>query len=589
MTSEEYKYFFNYRQKAIELKVAAEDVIRILETVGPKFNASSKYLLKKAKIGKDLQDRLVGGYQSLLKELKQLTAELSSEIKELDDMLNNIYIFGPDTFATFQRRAISHHNTQAKLLETLFSQGVEYFRSIERENHARYIGIEQSHDKFRMKLYEVIRGIVDSGFPKASLIDAWIDCMELMIEYLHDDLELSISRHTYIDLVEHENDPPTRVILERYFNAGNAKHYIKEIEKYGLKRRVRERPSNKVSYSSIDDDKQKKIDAVVLDSLKVMLQGLAFTDQSNNNYVWKDENVSDDLQIEKLIDKKLGKQKPKRLTDEYKQEVQESLQKLREAINVARLSFKKYTNNAIKGFEGLIFLTRRGRGVRLSDILKTDGNGLMQEKSFDELNYIMQTIEIMLRGNKPHENNSEFKQFLYNNNDLFEQDITNPNGSGNTSFGGSSQNELVLKQRMRIVYSNMSELTKFHGNGAQPTTLNYLMKDWSLLIGVNSNQIESEIKDIFSGLLGNSISNINQQNNIHKCDYFEEFAKYFNYSISQDQNNFTHAINDFLLFSKNNWSKFENPSQDLISNNLLGEFFTKLFSIIPHSLFIQNP
>lgn len=582
MVAPEFQLFQAYRQKAAALRSATQDTLEIFSNIGS-FSSANEYLLKRAGISNRLQDRLKRGDKQIKPLLQSLIKELNAEIKELDSMLSSISVFGGDVFKNFQQSAISHQKIQSDILSELYELGIDYLHAIDDQIHARTTSVEQAHHRFREKLQEILIAITNKS-DKAVFIDTWIDCMEFLILYIRDDMELALPRHTYIELIEQESYGPAKTVLSKYFTSGAGEHYISKFEKAGIKRRVREDDRNKDKYVNLDADKQKEVDEVVKDSLLKLLEGVEFEHPNNRQrFTWD--------QIKEIIEKEIFKgEETKKLTDEYKEQVDEMIKKLREAINSAGLSFKRFGGNSVKGFDGLKFVKRRGRDITLSKVLKTDGDGLFQEKNFNELDYIMQSIEVMLRGNKPHENNNEFKQFLFNNRDLFEQDISNPNSNApGNGLGGPSQNEQVLKQRMRFVYGNMINLSRILGGGIQATSIGTLQNDWTQFSNLNVSQIESEIQAIFSGLVGNDISQISVNQNIHRCAYFEEFAKYFNYRIQHNSNGYTHQINDFLLFCKNNWNDFENPSQNLISNNLLGEFFTKLFLVIPDSLFIQNP
>lgn len=426
MVSAEFTVFQNYRQKAAALRSAARDALEIFTTLGNEFNASNKYLLQRAGITQKLQDRLIRGDRQIKPLLQGLIQELDKEIKELDSMLSRISVFGAEAFDKFQRSAISHQKTQSDILNELYELGIGYFHALEDQIHARYLSVEQSHNRFREKLFEILRAIVEDKAYKSAIVDTWVDCLEFLVLYLRDDLEVGLPRHTFIELVEQETYSPARIVLQRYFTAGLGEQYLKKIEEHGLIRRVMSSGSQKVDYLSLDEDKQKKVDKIIMESLLVLLEGIQFEDSTGQRYEW-DTGNEDKKKIKKLIESKFEESKPKKLTDEYKEKVYSTLDNLMKAIYAAGLSFQQFpSGSSINGFEGLKLTTSRGGEITISKIKETDKDGLLQEDKFEELNFIMRSIIFMLEGDKPHENNNSFKQFLYRNSNLFDQKIDDP-------------------------------------------------------------------------------------------------------------------------------------------------------------------
>ena len=374
MVSSEFTIFQNYRQKAAALRSAAKDALDIFTTLGNNFNASNKYLLQRAGISEKLQDRLIRGDKQIKPLLQGLIQELDKEIKELDSMLGHISIFGADAFHNFQRSAISHQKTQADILNELYELGIGYFHALEDQIHARYLSVEQSHNRFREKLFEVLRALVEGKTYKSAIIDTWVDCLEFLVLYLRDDLEVGLPRHTFIELVEQETYSPARVVLQRYFTVGLGEQYIKQLEEQGLIRRVRDSQSQKISYLSLDESKQKKVDKIIMESFLTLLEGIEFEDSTGQRYVWNQETekIEDNKRgIKQRIEDKFKEKDKSPITDEISTIIEQLLIEFRtKIIELKAKKFFKYeeANKNLGYNKFIIFVTDNGEAVYVENL-----------------------------------------------------------------------------------------------------------------------------------------------------------------------------------------------------------------------------
>ncbi|MCH8519343.1 MAG: hypothetical protein LAT82_01165 [Nanoarchaeota archaeon] len=374
MVSSEFAIFQNYRQKAAALRSAAKDALDIFTNLGKGFDSTNKYLLQRAGISEKLQDRLIRGDKQIKPLLQGLIQELDREIKELDSMLGHIQIFGADAFHNFQRSAISHQKKQADILNELYELGIGYFHALEDQIHARYLSVEQAHNRFREKLFEILRALVEDKMPKSAIVDTWIDCFEFLVLYLRDDLEMALPRHTFIELVEQETYSPARVVLQRYFTVGQGEHYIKQVEEQGLTRRARDSNSQKVSYLSLKEEQQKKIDKIVMASLINLLEGVEFEDSNEGRYVWdQDTDKPEDSRrgIKQRIEDKFKEKEKSPITDEVTAVIEQLLIEFRtKVIELKAKKFFKYEEaNKNLGYDKfIIFVTDNGQPVYVENL-----------------------------------------------------------------------------------------------------------------------------------------------------------------------------------------------------------------------------
>ncbi|MFT4244359.1 MAG: hypothetical protein ACMXYB_02790 [Candidatus Woesearchaeota archaeon] len=371
MVSPEFTIFQNYRHKAAALRNAARDAMEIFLVIGKEFNATNKYLLQRAGISQSLQDRLVKGDKQIKPLLQALIEELNKEIKELDSMLSNISVFGGDAFHNFQRSAISHQKKQADILNELYNLGINYFHNLEEQIHARYLSVEQSHNRFREKLFEILRAIVEGNSYKSAIVDTWMDCLEFLILYQNDDLEVGLPRHTFIELVEQETYSPAKVVLQRYFTAGLGKQFIKKLEEEGLVRRARDEQSQKVTYLSLSEDKQKKVDKIILESLLTLLKDIEFEDSTSQRYVWDKETEDNSRGIKQRIEDKFEEKHKSPITEEITTIIEQLLIEFRtKVIELKAKKFFKYEeNNKNLGYNKfIIFVTDNGEAIYVENL-----------------------------------------------------------------------------------------------------------------------------------------------------------------------------------------------------------------------------
>lgn len=368
MVAPEFQLFQAYRQKAAALRGATQDTLDVFSNVG-NFSSANEYLLKRAGISNRLQDRLKRGDKQIKPLLQSLIKELNAEIKELDSMLSSISVFGGDVFRNFQQSAISHQKVQADILSELYELGVDHLHAIEEQIHARTTSVEQAHHRFREKLEEILIAIVNRS-DKALFIDTWIDCMEFLILYIRDDMELALPRHTYIELIEQESYGPAQTVLSKYFTAGAGEHYIEKFEKAGIKRRVREDDRNKDKYVNLDADKQKEVDKVVKESLLKLLEGVEFEHpNTRQRFTWDQEENGNSIGIKQIIKDVIFKEN--KVTKETVTIIEKLLIEFR--TRIIELKAKKYfrfeSESQNLGYNKfIIFVTDDGHPVKVENL-----------------------------------------------------------------------------------------------------------------------------------------------------------------------------------------------------------------------------
>ncbi|MFP4402339.1 MAG: hypothetical protein ACLFPL_03830 [Candidatus Nanoarchaeia archaeon] len=498
MVSQEFLLFQTYKQQAEALKDSAQVSLDLLNELGD-FTGAQKYLAKRAGLNQSMQDELARGGKQTKAKLKELIEELKSEIKEINNLLSRISVLSIDAFHSFQRSALTHQRRQSEILTSLMNKEISYLNTLEHHIHSRTNSLEQSHNRFREKLYEVLLAIINEN-PKATIANAYADCIAFLLLYVRDDQELALPRHTYIELVEQEQYGPARFVLGHYFTSDFGGHVNKKLEKAGLRRRAREDYERKVHYEDLDADKQKEVDGIVKDSLLKMLEGAELQHpQSGQMYYWKDikEKIGEVYKGESKITK----------------DVKDSLKTIID--NFYTKLIKEYGAFALSGNGFNSFVLKGSENDAVTVGLIRNKNYLDEDENIDELKEMMKLMETATH-------NSNVLESLVNqgtNKNLF----VDWEDNGNSTRFGNTRSRLWEPEKIREYFIDHSDSVFTQLNTVKELINNDDIDDIDILKNTLV-QSKTKFKEILEGMLGINTSS-NQVSPQQKDLFFRNLAQ----------------------------------------------------------------
>lgn len=333
MVANSYFKFREYRDETESLKSSAESVLEAMNSLSD-FKVSNKRLMIRAGISQSSANALLDEKTEITRSLKQLIQELNNELKYLNPMINDTTVLHrAHVLSQFQRSIMKHVGVQNGILTKLYKKGLTFFKQVDEQLQIRTHTLEQSHDRFRNRVDQLLDYLTMGNVDKGDLANGWADVLEYLAIYINDELDIGLSVSAQ-EFISNESHPPSRGILERYYQFATRDKYLVNLHKLGLNRHLliendptmgvglsRNGKKGTANYHELDEEKQGKIDKEIKTSLLVLLQGIVYQSKSGEFYNWDgyDKKASSDEKkkyLKGIIEELYAKEEEKKITKE---------------------------------------------------------------------------------------------------------------------------------------------------------------------------------------------------------------------------------------------------------------------------------